>query len=91
MSDRLIKESDVINLISEINPKKYSNPKEVLLLINTLVNKVGKIKTSYNVDRVVEQLENEGHYTEHYMESYEAGYNEGLEKAINIVEAGDMK
>lgn len=92
MRDRLIKESDVINLISEVNPKEYSNPKEVLLLINTLVNSVNDISTAYNVDEVVEQLTV---LKEHYHKCCLVDYNEGAEvgitEALAIVQAGGVE
>lgn len=88
---RLIDEDDVKKMISDT----FEKEKDVInsfWKMGTLMDKVDEIQTAYNVDAVVEQLEDYGNEETHYYKNtpYEKCIEECIGKAIQIVKGGGV-
>lgn len=88
---RLINEDDVKKMISDT----FEKEKDVInsfWKMGTLMDKVDEIQTAYDVDAVVEQLEDYGNEETHYYKNtpYEKCIEECIGKAIQIVKGGGV-
>ena len=88
---RLIDADDVKKMISDT----FEKEKDVInsfWKMGTLMDKVDEIQTAYDVDAVVEQLEDYGNEETHYYKNtpYEKCIEECIGKAIQIVEGGGV-
>lgn len=92
MSDDLIRRNDVLNLLDKI----YKQEKDLMRSIwirNSIKDKIEEIPTAYNIDKVVEELEEEMGCHDHC--SYKGAYcSRGncrwsiIDDVIEIVKAG---
>lgn len=97
---RLIDADNVISLIT--NHHFDDDKKNFDLLIHNLCKEVRQIPTAYDVDKVVEQLENERELSyadfDRYVEEvsptlddeYDDFFHKGLERAIRVVKGGGV-
>lgn len=88
---RLIDADDVKKMISDT----FEKEKDVInsfWKMGTLMDKVDEIQTAYDVDAVVEQLEDYGNEETHYYKNtpYEKCIEECIGKAIQIVKGGGV-
>lgn len=72
----------------------YNHEKDVInsyWLLNTLIDKVDDMPTTYDVDKVVAQLERDKFIeSETALSDVHQGYNAGLSRAIEIVKDGGV-
>lgn len=88
---RLIDADDVKKMISDT----FEKEKDVInsfWKMGTLMDKVDEIQTAYDVDAVVEQLEDYGNEETHYYKNtpYEKCIEECIGKAIQIMKGGGV-
>lgn len=86
---RLIDADEQIRILESIKKKAVSNGNEVVFRVNNVIKFFNDSTTAYDIDKVVEKLEElADNSNDHMYESYFDGKEDGIREAIEIVKHG---